>query len=211
MARYTDSVCRLCRAEGQKLFLKGQRCMTPKCAIERSRGLPGMHGAKGGFKRKASDYSRQLREKQKARRIYGVMERQFRRYFSQASRAKGLTGAALLQILEARLDNVVYRLGFADSRAQARQLVRHGHFSVNNIATDIPSFHVKPGDTIAVRDGSRSNVYFRDLREGLANRNVPLWLSLDSAALAGRVVNVPSRTDIDVPLNDQLIVEFYSR
>ncbi len=211
MARYTDPVCRLCRAEGQKLFLKGERCLTPKCAVERRPYVPGMHGPKGGFKRKVSDYNRQLREKQKARRIYGVMERQFRRYFSTASRAKGLTGTTLLTLLESRLDNVVYRLGFADSRAQARQLVRHGHFAVNNQKTDIPSFLVKPGDVVAVRDSSRNNVYFKSLGDYLHDRSTPAWLSRDTAAMSGRVIELPGRLDIDAQLNEQLIVEFYSR
>ena len=211
MARHTDAVCKLCRTEGQKLFLKGERCMTPKCAVERRSYPPGMHGRKGGFKRKVSDYSRQLREKQKARRIYGIMERQFRRYFAVASRSKGLTGAALLVLLELRLDNVVYRLGFADSRAQARQLVRHGHFAVNGRKVNIPSYQVKQGDVIAVRDGSRDSIYFKDLQDRLGDRIVPQWMSLDMAGFAGRVLEQPSRQDIDAPLNEQLIVEFYSR
>ena len=211
MARYTDPVCRLCRAEGQKLFLKGERCLTPKCAVERRPFVPGMHGRKGTFKRKVSDYNRQLREKQKTRRIYGIMERQFRRYFSTASRAKGLTGATLLTILESRLDNVVYRLGFADSRAQARQLVRHGHFAVNSQKTDIPSFLVKPGDVVAMRNNSRGNVYFKGLSDYLHDRSTPAWLSRDTAGMSGRVVELPGRLDIDVQLNEQLIVEFYSR
>ncbi len=213
MARYTDPVCRLCRAESQKLFLKGERCLSPKCALERRAFVPGMHGRKGGMKRKISDYNRQLREKQKARRIYGVLERQFRRYFAAASRAKGLTGATLLVMLETRLDNVVYRLGFADSRAQARQLVRHGHFMVNGQKTNIPSFQVKPGDVVAVRDGSRQNLYFKD-RTSLMNDRFPAppsWLSRDLAGLSGRVVELPGRQDIEVQLNEQLIVEFYSR
>lgn len=211
MARHTDAVCKLCRTEGQKLFLKGERCMTPKCAVERRAYPPGMHGRKSGFKRKVSDYSRQLREKQKARRIYGIMERQFRRYFAVASRSKGLTGAMLLVLLELRLDNVVYRLGFADSRAQARQLVRHGHFTVNGRKVNIPSYQVKQGDVIAVRDGSRDSIYFKDLQDRLSDRIVPQWMSLDMAGFAGRVLEQPSRQDIDAPLNEQLIVEFYSR
>ena len=152
MARYSDAVCKLCRREEQKLFLKGERCLGPKCAIERRNYPPGDHGKKATFRRKVSDYGRQLREKQKARRVYGVMEKQFRRYFREATRRKGLTGVTLLVILESRLDNVVYRMGFADSRAQARQLVRHGHFNVNGRKTNIPSYNVSPGDVIAVRD-----------------------------------------------------------
>ena len=162
MARYTDAVCKLCRREGQKLFLKGERCLGPKCAIERRSFPPGDHGRKAAFRRKMSDFGTQLREKQKARRIYGVMERQFRRYFREASRRKGLTGSTLLSILESRLDNVVYRLGFADSRAQARQLVRHGHFEVNGRKTDIPSYIVNVGDVIAVRSNSNKKEYFKD-------------------------------------------------
>jgi small subunit ribosomal protein S4 len=156
MAKYTDAVCRLCRREGMKLFLKGERCLSPKCAIERRNFPPGDHGKKATFRRKMSDYGMQLREKQRARRIYGVMERQFRRYFEQASQQKGLTGATLLAMLESRLDNVVYRLGFADSRPQARQLVRHGHFEVNGRKTDVPSYVVSPGDVISVRESSQS-------------------------------------------------------
>ncbi len=160
MARYTDSVCRLCRREGMKLFLKGERCFSPKCSFEKRNYPPGMHGKKGTFKRKVSDFALQLREKQKARRIYGVQERQFRRYFRTARRVKGMTGATLLQILERRLDNVVYRMGLADSRAQARQLVRHGHLSINGHNHDIPSYLLEVGDVIEVRAGSRSNGYF---------------------------------------------------
>ncbi len=211
MARHTDAVCKLCRTEGQKLFLKGERCMTPKCAVERRAYPPGMHGRKSGFKRKVSDYSRQLREKQKARRIYGIMERQFRRYFAAASRSKGPTGATLLVLLELRFDNVVYRLGFADSRAQARQLVRHGHFMVNGRKVNIPSYQIRPGDVISVRDGSRDSFLFKDLQDRLGDRIVPQWMSLDMAGFAGRVLEQPSRQDIDAPLNEQLIVEFYSR
>ncbi len=211
MARYTDAVCRLCRREGQKLYLKGDRCMSPKCAFERRGFPPGQHARKVQFKRNQSDYSLQLREKQKVKRIYGVMERQFRRYFRYAVRSKGLTGATLLIVLESRLDNAVFRLGFGQSRAQARQLVRHGHITVNGRKTDVPSYLVKPNDVIAVRPESRNREYFRVLSEYLGERAAPPWLSRDSAALQGRVLSRPSRQDIDVPINEQLVVEFYSR
>lgn len=211
MARYTDAVCKLCRREGQKLFLKGERCLSPKCAIERRSYPPGDHGKKAVFRRKTSDFGLQLREKQKARRIYGVMERQFRRYFKEASRLKGLTGANLLGLLESRLDNVVFRLGFADSRAQARQLVRHGHFEVNGRKTNIPSYLVSSSDTIAVRERSRSIIYFKERAQVLDSRSVPAWLSLSAVSMSGSVVSEPSREDLAIPLNEQLIVEYYSR
>lgn len=211
MARYNDAVCRLCRREGQKLFLKGERCMSPRCAFERRGFPPGMHAKKTQFKRSESDYALQLREKQKVKRIYGVMERQFRRYFRYALRAKGLTGATLLSVLESRLDNVVFRLGFAESRAQARQLVRHGHITVNGRKTNVPSFLVRPDDVIAIRPESRSRTYFRTLSEYLGERAAPQWLSLDPVSLSGRVLTKPAREDIDIPINEQLIVEFYSR
>ncbi|GIV78706.1 30S ribosomal protein S4 [Litorilinea aerophila] len=212
MANYTDAVCKLCRREGQKLFLKGERCLSPKCAIERRPYPPGEHGKKATFRRKVSDYGMQLREKQKARRIYGVMEKQFRRYFREASRRKGLTGATLLTILESRLDNVVYRLGFADSRSQARQLVRHGHFEVNGRKTDIPSYLVSVGDVISVRANSQNNAYFKERAQIIQNgAKVPAWLSLNPMTLSGSVVGEPSREDIEIPLNEQLIVEYYSR
>ena len=212
MARYTDAVCRLCRREGQKLFLKGDRCLSPKCAIETRSFPPGIHGQRSSFRRKTSEYGLQLREKQKARRVYGVMEKQFRRYFKEASRRKGLTGTVLLAILESRLDNTVYRLGFADSRAQARQLVIHGHFNVNGRTTDIPSFQVRPGDVLAVRDGSRTNTYFKDRVQAMQGTvSVPAWLNLNVADMTGSVVAEPSREDVEIPLNEQLIVEYYSR
>jgi small subunit ribosomal protein S4 len=211
LARHIDSVCRLCRREGQKLYLKGERCYSPKCAVERRPFPPGMHARKTQFRRTQSDYSQQLREKQKVKRIYGVMERQFRRYFQYAVRAKGLTGATLLTVLESRLDNVVYRLGFAPSRPQARQLVRHGHITVNGRKTNVPSYLVKPNDVIAVRAESRSRPYFRSLGESLGSQTTPGWLSMDVAALQGRVLNRPSREDIDIAVNEQLVVEFYSR
>lgn len=213
MARYTDAVCKLCRREGQKLFLKGDRCLSPKCPIDGKKSFPpGAHGRKATFRRKTSDFGLQLREKQKARRIYGVMEKQFRRYFREASRRKGMTGATLLSILESRLDNVVYRLGFADSRAQARQLVRHGHFEVNGRKTDIPSFIVKPGDVVAVRATSRSKDYFKDRAQTMQGTvNAPAWLALSLVDMSGSVVAEPGREDIEIPLNEQLIVEYYSR
>lgn len=212
MARYTDAVCKLCRREGQKLFLKGDRCLGPKCAIDNRSYPPGIHGKKATFRRKQSDFGMQLREKQKARRVYGVMEKQFRRYFQEASRRKGLTGVVLLSILESRLDNVVYRLGFADSRAQARQLVRHGHFDVNGRKTDIPSYLVSPGDVVSVRSSSRSKTYFKDRTQVMqGNVSAPAWLSLNLAEMSGSVVGEPSREDVEIPLNEQLIVEYYSR
>ena len=211
MARYIKSVCKLCRRQGQKLFLKGERCFSPKCAVEKRSYPPGMHGPQRQFRRKASDYAMQLREKQKARRVYGIFERQFRRYFRDAERRRGLTGTNLLVALEIRLDNVVYRLGLADSRAQARQVVRHGHIGVNGKRTDIPSFLVNPGDVITVQEGSRQSGYFQAIAENLGNRPMPSWLSFDADNMAGRVLSVPSREDIDVSVEEQLIVEYYSR
>ncbi len=209
MARYTGPVCRLCRREGLKLMLKGDRCMSPKCSIERRPSAPGMHGAKR--QRKMSDFGLQLREKQKARRIYGVLERQFRKHYEEAQRRPGATGENLLQILELRLDNVVHRLGFADSRKQARQLVRHGHFIVNGRKTDIPSFIAKAGDVITLKEESRNKEYFKVVAEVIQKRDIPGWLNLDPRAMSGRVVSVPGRSEIDTTLEEQLIVEFYSR
>ncbi len=212
MARYTDSVCKLCRREGQKLFLKGERCLTPKCAMERRAFPPGMHGKKQTFRRKTSDYGLQLREKQKARRVYGVLERQFRRYFEEANRASGMTGVNLLAMLERRLDNVVYRLGLADSRAQARQLVRHGHLEVNGRKTDIPSFQVAIGDVITVRTSARSKTYFKERAQFMqSSSSVPNWLRMSVVDMKGEVLGTPAREDIEIPLNEQLIVEYYSR
>jgi len=214
MARYTGPVCKLCRREGEKLFLKGQRCLSSKCPFERDRGYPpGEHGRMARFRRRrrTSDYSRQLREKQKARRIYGVLERQFRRCFREAERRPGLTGENLLILLESRLDNVIYRLGFAESRAHARQLVQHGHFVVNGRRTNIPSYIVRSQDVITVREGSRKRTYFTE-RAGLLDEGaVPNWLSLDSNTMTGRVLKAPAREDIDTRLNEQVIVEYYSR
>jgi small subunit ribosomal protein S4 len=212
MARHTGPVCKLCRREGVKLFLKGEKCYTDKCPVERRAYPPGQHGRQAAYqRRRSSDYSLQLREKQKARRVYGVLERQFRRYLHMAETREGLMGENLLVILEQRLDNVVYRLGLADSRAQARQMVQHGHFTVNGRSTDIPSYLVKTGDRVGVKMSSRRNHYFRDRRELLGQREVPAWLSLNADELAGRVVALPTRQEIDAPVDEQLIVEFYSR
>lgn len=211
MARHTGPVCKLCRREGEKLFLKGDRCFTAKCAFDRRSYPPGMHGRRARFRRRTTDFGTQLREKQKARRMYGVLERQFRRYFKEAERRKGVTSANLLQILESRLDNIVYRLGFASSRAQARQLVRHGHFDINGRKTDIPSYLVKPGDLISVRDRSKSKTYFKNVVEEMEHRFVPEWLTVDVNTLSGRVLALPTREEIEVPLKEQLITEYYSR
>lgn len=211
MARYIGSKCKLCRREGEKLFLKGDRCYSPKCAFERRSYAPGMHGRRRAFRRKTSDYGVQLREKQKARRIYGVLERQFRRYFKMALKHKGLTGANLLQTLESRLDNVVYRFGFATSRDQARQLVLHGHFELNGRRTRTPSLLVKANDIIAVRERSRKMTYFKDLQRALEHVTTPEWLSLDLENMQGHVRSLPSREQIDIPIREQLIVEYYSR
>lgn len=212
MAKYTGPVCKLCRREGEKLFLKGERCFTPKCAFERRSYPPGEHGREAQFRRRrVSDYHRQLREKQKTRRIYGVTERQFRRYYRSALQKRGLTGANLLQILERRLDNVVYRLGFAESRAHARLLVTHGHFNVNGRRTDVPSMLVHAGDNIEVREGSLKRTYFKGLPEIAEAKTAPHWLERDVKALNGRVTQLPERRDVDATLNDQLIIEYYSR
>ena len=212
MARYTGPVCKLCRREGEKLFLKGERCFTPKCAMERRAYPPGEHGRfSGGRPSRQSDYSRQLRAKQKGKRIYGVLERQFRRYFSEARKRPGLTGLNLLQILESRLDNVVYRLGFADSRSQARQLVNHGHFLLNGRRNDIASTILKPGDQISVREISKHNEYFKTLRAAEEVRTPPAWVEADLNNLSGRTIRLPERAEIDGNLNEQLIVEYYSR
>jgi len=214
MARYTDAVCKLCRREGEKLFLKGEKCFTPKCPFERRPYAPGQHGkttqGRGGGQR-LSDYSRQLRAKQKTRRVYGVLERQFRRYFEMALKTRGLTGVNLLQILESRLDNVVYRLGFAVNRAQARQMVAHGHFLVNGRKTNIPSMVLKPGDVVEVRPESKKNGLFKELAEQAEKTNAALWLERDLKNLSARVLRAPERGEIDGNLNEQLIVEYYSR
>lgn len=208
MARQRGPVCKLCRREGGKLYLKGERCYSPKCAFERRSYAPGQHRE---AKRKVSEYALRLREKQKARRIYGVLERQFRRYFARAARARGVTGETLLQLLERRLDNVVYRLGFASSRAEARQMVSHGHFAVNGRKVNIPSYQVRPGDEVTVREGSRSLPRFQELREALVAKRTPEWLTVDAEAMKGTVLRLPAREDIDVPVKEHLIVEHYSR
>jgi len=211
MARNTGPVCKLCRREGEKLFLKGERCFTPKCAFEKRAYPPGEHGRFSGRPTRQSDYSRQLRGKQKVKRIYGVLERQFKRYFRDAVQRKGLTGLNLLQILESRLDNVVFRLGFADSRAQARQLVNHGHFMVNGRRNDIASTVLLPGDTVAVRERSKQTEYFKTLKQLEETRTPPAWVEQDLNNLSGRVIRLPERAEIDGNLNEQLIVEYYSR
>lgn len=208
MGRYTGPSCRLCRREGTKLFLKGERCYSDKCAVERRGEPPGQHGTS---RRKQSEYGVQLREKQKARRVYGVMERQFRRYFAKAARAKGVTGTILLQHLERRLDNVVLRMGFADSRAEARQLIRHGHFEVNGRKTDIPSFQVREGDVVAVREKSRGATPIQRAAEAGNQRSIPAWLDVDFVNLRGRVLRLPTREEIDAPVQEHLIIELYSR
>jgi small subunit ribosomal protein S4 len=207
MARYTDAKCRLCRREGMKLFLKGARCFTDKCAIERRNYPPGQHGLNRG---KLTPFGVQLREKQKAKRIYGVLEKQFRRYFQMAEREKGVTGENLLRLLELRLDNVVHRLGFAASRREARQMVAHGHFQVNGRKVSIPSYLVKVGDVVSLRAGSRQAARVDDnLNAGRGA--VPPWLELDAAARRGTVRAVPLREDIQIPVSEQLIVELYSK
>ncbi|TMA40602.1 MAG: 30S ribosomal protein S4 [Deltaproteobacteria bacterium] len=208
MARYTGAVCRHCRREGLKLFLKGERCYTDKCAIERRNYPPGEHGQ---ARPKFSEYSIQLREKQKLRRIYGVLERQFRRYFAMADRGRGVTGETLLQLLERRFDNIVYRLGFATSRAEARQLVRHGHFRVNGRKVDVPSYLVRPGDTITVRERSRQVARIREALELAQRRGVPEWLEVSAEAFAGSVKALPARADLTMPINEKLVVELYSK
>jgi small subunit ribosomal protein S4 len=208
VARYTEAVCRQCRREGLKLFLKGERCYTDKCAIERRNYPPGEHGQ---ARPKFSEYSIQLREKQKLRRMYGVLEGQFRRYFQLADRTRGVTGETLLQLLERRLDNVVYRLGFATSRAEGRQLVRHGHFRVNGRKVDIPSYSVRVGDEIAVRERSRSVARIQEALELAQRRGVPEWLEIRPEAFAGRVKALPARADLTMPINEKLVVELYSK
>ena len=209
MARYTDAVCRQCRREGQKLFLKGDRCYTDKCAVERRPFAPGMHGQ--GRNKKQSEYGMQLREKQKARRYYGVLESQFAKYYEMASARKGVTGENLLSILESRLDNVIYRLGFAMSRPEARQLVRHGHFTINGKKVDIPSYLVKPGEIITLKEKSRSLDKFKASLEANGSRPAPKWLDFDRNTLVATVVGTPEREDIDLPIEEHLIVELYSK
>ncbi len=208
MARYTDEQCRICRREGQKLFLKGSRCYSDKCSISRRNYAPGQHGQK---RAKLSEYGTQLREKQKTKSYYGVGEKQFRGYFEMASNKKGITGENFLQILESRLDNVVYRLGFGASRAQARQLVNHGQFAVNGQRVDIPSYLVKAGDVITVRENKKENGAIKANIEANSARPVPAWLELNNETLSGKVVRLASREDVDIPVEEHLIVELYSK
>ncbi|HHW42890.1 30S ribosomal protein S4 [Desulfofundulus thermobenzoicus] len=208
MARYTGPVCRLCRREGVKLYLKGDRCYTGKCAIDRRSYAPGAHGQ---ARKKVSEYGLQLREKQKARRIYGILETQFRNYFERAERQGGVTGENLLRLLERRLDNVVYRLGLATSRVEARHLVRHGHFTVNGRKVNIPSYLLRPGDEIAVRERSKESPRIKELMERAADKTPPAWLEYNAANASGRVVALPTRDQIDAPVQEHLIVELYSR
>lgn len=208
MARYTDAVCRLCRRENQKLFLKGTRCYTEKCSFNKRSYAPGQHGQ---ARKKVSEYGLQLREKQKTRRYYGILESQFRGYYEMAVKKAGVTGENLLAILESRLDNVVYRLGWATSRPEARQLVRHGHFEVNGKKVNIPSFLVSVNDTIAIRDKSRSSEKIKAILDTTDSRVVPAWLSVDKNALSATVAKMPAREDIDLPIEEHLIVELYSK
>lgn len=204
MARYTEASCRLCRREGEKLFLKGQRCYTGKCAIARRSFAPGQHGQ---GRKKISEYGTQLREKQKTKRFYGVLEGQFRKTFEHAEHMKGKTGENLLKLLELRMDNVIYRMGLGASRSEARQLVTHGHFTINGKKADIPSMTLKPGDTIAVRETSRKSPKFQTL----GGRPVPAWLSFNAEALTGSIVQAPARADVDIEVKETLIVELYSK
>ncbi len=208
MARYTESVCRICRREGQKLFLKGDRCYTGKCAVDRRAYAPGQHGQ---GRRKLSEYGTQLREKQKVRRAYGILEGQFEHYFELANKKEGVTGENLLSILESRLDNVVYKMGLAVSRPEARQLVSHAHFTVNGKKVNIPSYLVKVGDVIAVREKSRSSVKFDAILASTESRIVPKWIDMNRDTLEGKIVAVADREDIDLPIEEHLIVEYYSK
>ncbi len=208
MARYTESVCRLCRRENLKLFLKGERCYTEKCAFERRNYPPGQHGQN---RKKFSDYGAQLREKQKVKRMYGILETQFRNIFKEADRQKGITGENLLSLLERRLDNTIYRLGFASTRSEARQLVRHNHFMVNQKKVNIPSYLVKLGDVIEVREKSKKVVRILEAMEGVARRGIPQWLELDKDQMKGVVKGIPTRSDITIPIQEKLIVELYSK
>jgi small subunit ribosomal protein S4 len=208
MARYTASVCRLCRREGAKLYLKGSRCYSKKCAFERRPSPPGQHGVR---RRKVGDYGLQLREKQKVRRTYSVLERQFKNYFDSADARPGVTGENLLRMLELRLDNAVFRMGFATSRAAARQLVTHGHFAVNGRPTNVPSYQLKSGDRVEVRESRRSREPFKVAKETLRSHQPPDWLSIDAAKLSGTVLDQPRRDQMPLDLNEQLVVEYYSR
>jgi len=208
LARHTESVCRLCRRENLKLFLKGERCYTEKCAYDRRNYPPGQHGQS---RKKFSDYGTQLREKQKVKRMYGILENQFRNIFKEADRQKGITGETLLSLLERRLDNIIYRLGFANSRNEARQLVRHNHFLVNQSKVNIPSYLVKPGDVIELREKSKKVIRILEALEGVARRGVPQWLELDKDQMKGSVKGLPAREDITIPIQEKLIVELFSK
>ena len=210
MARYVGSVCKMCRREGEKLFLKADRCLSDKCSFNRRSYGPGQHG-QGQARRKQSEYGIQLREKQKLRRIYGILEAQFARYFEIAERKKGITGENLLQILETRLDNVVYRLRLAGSRREARQLVRHGFFRVNDRKVNIPSYQVKPGDVVTLKENATNSALIKGILEANNGQNIPEWLELDTNSWTARVNSIPSREQIDIPVQEQLIVEYYSR
>jgi small subunit ribosomal protein S4 len=211
VARYLGSVCRLCRREGMKLFLKGDRCFTEKCAIEKRNYAPGQHGKGGRIKSKLQGYGLQLREKQKTKRLYGMLEGQFALTFDRASQEKGVVGETLLAKLERRLDNVVYRLGFGGSRAQARQLVRHGHVRLNDRRMNIPSFQVRVGDTVALAARAAKNAFVVASVEAVKGRGVPKWLELDATAMKGKVLSMPARDDVNFPIQEQLIVELYSK
>ena len=208
MARYTGPVCRLCRREGAKLYLKGDRCYSDSCSFTKRSYAPGQHGQ---ARKKVSEYGLQLREKQRARRVYGVLEGQFRTYFDKADRQKGITGENLLVLLERRLDNVVYRLGFAASRTQARQLVRHRHFTVNGKSVDIPSYQIKPGDVIQVKETSKQSPLIKEIAEAVTTKTTPAWLEVQAEEMIGKIVRYPNRDEIDTPIQEHLIVELYSR
>ncbi len=209
MARYTGAVCKLCRREGEKLFLKGERCNGAKCSFEKKRYAPGEHGQ--GYRRRPSNYGIQLREKQKIKRIYGVLEKQFRRYFKKSDAEKGVTGTNLMKHLESRLDNVIYRLGFASSRNMARQLLRHRHFTVNDVIVDIPSYEVKPNDTITVREKSKKLTFIHEAMKKIKGDHDLPWLILDKAKMQGVFIQVPERDQMEVDVNEQLVVELYSK
>ena len=208
MARYTGPACKLCRREGKKLYLKGERCTSGKCALDRRSTAPGQHGA---AKKKMGEYGIQLREKQATRRYYGVLEKQFKNYYAEAARKEGMTGENLLILLERRIDNVVYRMGLAESHKEARQLVLHAHFTLNGKKVTIPSLLVKPGDVVAVKEGSRSSVKIKELIEGMQSAITPKWLDVDKTALSAKVLTLPAREDIDFEFEEQLIVELYSK
>jgi small subunit ribosomal protein S4 len=208
MARYTGASCRICRREGEKLFLKGDRCYTEKCAVERRKYPPGQHGQ--GY-RKLSDFGVQLREKQKVRKIYGLLEKQFRRYFYEAERRKGITGEVLLQLLERRLDNIVYRMGFAPNRRRARQIISHGHILVNGKEVNLPAYTVKRGDLVSIKESSREMPEITDSISKVEHRGIPSWVEIDSINFTGKVLHIPSRDEIQLPVQEQLIVELYSK